>query len=628
MSGLEIGGVVLGAFPLVIAAIERYEQGLEILRLWDARKYQSELRAIRLEMKVQEVLFRNSYTKLLLSFLDQSALIRVLADPNGLRKESAAITALLKGRLGDHWEAYDGLVKRLENTLVALRLSVERNQLASDNWKAQATSLLNRIRFSFSIKQRSGLLERLKSDNWSFALLTDQQDALKQSGHYDSNVKVSAYQEVRVKALNFLATVVDNLRCEEECDYQHSASLLLNPSVVLIEDAEWKDSTDYGPSIALQGLDKHHHPRKSVWCLTQCPEAGCVQKSFCNAMKSFPTTLAEDDCLGRDRQRENDPNSLAVPRPFAKISNHSRCSWTPYNPRYISQGGGRRTYLRDRGGGLTNTPVEPNFSSWRQPEGIPLGQSGAELSTEERSLARYREKSSANKYKITLCLQHPSQPSVHEAIKLCDISKAGQSISLFEILSADRAFTRFPRYFYERDRVRLAIMGASAVLSLQSSPWLKSSWSSKDILFDTELGDVDERKLLHPYLQRPLLRQTNSRDIFQQQNEPDCPGFGIQNSSLYSLGMFLMELILNETLASLRKDDREPEVQTAWRVEREVCGKAGPRWADIISKCLHCPFPISPNFENPQFVSVIYREVLQPLIEMSELRTLRDRRPM
>jgi hypothetical protein len=126
MSGFEIGGVVLAVFPLVIAGLEQYQKSLETLRLWDARNYQAELHSVRLEIKVQETLFRNSYLKLLLSFLDQSALVKILADPEGLRKESGTITHHLKSHLGAQWEVYDGLTRRLENTMVAFKLSVEK----------------------------------------------------------------------------------------------------------------------------------------------------------------------------------------------------------------------------------------------------------------------------------------------------------------------------------------------------------------------------------------------------------------------------------------------------------------------------------------------------------------------
>lgn len=69
MSGFEIGGVVLAVFPLVIAGLEQYQKSLETLRLWDARNYQAELHTVRLEIKVQETLFRNSYLKVALVIL-------------------------------------------------------------------------------------------------------------------------------------------------------------------------------------------------------------------------------------------------------------------------------------------------------------------------------------------------------------------------------------------------------------------------------------------------------------------------------------------------------------------------------------------------------------------------------
>ena len=96
--------------------------------------------------------------------------------------------------------------------------------------------------------------------------------------------------------------------------------------------------------------------------------------------------------------------------------------------------------------------------------------------------------------------------------------------------------------------------------------------------------------------------------------------FGILNQSLYSLGMVLLELIMNETLESAKQRDDETEQEVAWRLEREVCGRAGPRWADIVFACLHCPFQRTPDLANEEFLQVVALNIVVPLIEMAQLR--------
>lgn len=39
-------------FPLIISAIEVYQQGLEILRLWDVRNYQAKIEELEKEIEI------------------------------------------------------------------------------------------------------------------------------------------------------------------------------------------------------------------------------------------------------------------------------------------------------------------------------------------------------------------------------------------------------------------------------------------------------------------------------------------------------------------------------------------------------------------------------------------------
>lgn len=125
MSGLEIGGIVLAIFPLIITAVEKILAHEHSFRLWDERACRIELEAIHLEIQIQEALFQNSYLKLCLSFMGQEELVKITADPNGIRENSAEISSKMKSRLGDQWNLYQAVMRRLENTMLALKASIE-----------------------------------------------------------------------------------------------------------------------------------------------------------------------------------------------------------------------------------------------------------------------------------------------------------------------------------------------------------------------------------------------------------------------------------------------------------------------------------------------------------------------
>ena len=229
-------------------------------------------------------------------------------------------------------------------------------------------------------------------------------------------------------------------------------------------------------------------------------------------------------------------------------------------------------------------------------------------------------------------IQSSSDTSQYYALNLLTARKDPKSISLSGILSGKHNLSCFPQQrFFERDRARLAAMLASSVLFFHETPWLKDNWSSSDVLFELELGqseDLGRSSLLQPYKrvtvplpppQQPYTTVPNpstSLAVGQQQ-------FGILNQILYHLGMVLLELIMDATLASLRVHENETEEQIAWRVEREVCGRAGPRWADIIFACLHCPFGQwqrkQPDLMDDDLCQAVMAHVISPLMEMTQL---------
>ena len=120
-----MGGLVLAVFPLVIGAIEKFLANESSFRLWEAQACRVELEAIQLEVQVQQTLFQNSYLKLLSSFLDRRQTIKILADPDGLHKNNVEISKKMKNHLGEQWTVYQGMIRRLENTLQAFKASVD-----------------------------------------------------------------------------------------------------------------------------------------------------------------------------------------------------------------------------------------------------------------------------------------------------------------------------------------------------------------------------------------------------------------------------------------------------------------------------------------------------------------------
>lgn len=73
----------------------------------------------------------------------------------------------------------------------------------------------------------------------------------------------------------------------------------------------------------------------------------------------------------------------------------------------------------------------------------------------------------------------------------------------------------------------------------------------------------------------------------------------IRNEWVFALGLFLIELCLGETIATLKKPEDSSivgmlpqlvECQTAHLLMDKVYQVAGPRYRDAVYQCLHCDF--------------------------------------
>lgn len=510
MSGFEVGGIVLAVFPLVIGVIERLLAEESSFRLWEAQACRIELEAIQLEIQVQEALFQNSYLKLLLSFLNRRQIVKLLADPDSLRKNHVEITNNLKIHLGEQWTVYQGVMRRLENTLQAFKASVdkvhtgfsllrgcrcaygdceltrvcEKKATAVDENGDELSKiklLLHRIRFSFYTRQRSGLLKRLKDDNETLATLTDQQRTLRALGtdhNPDVTVDAAICRDIRRQAVDLFHSLAGNVTAKSEHWLAQAARIFFTSFM----PPDWADRPIF--SIALSGQDQDGLSRCIEWQIARCLDIDHEYFSICPSYRDL----------------------CAV------------ASSVPHN----------------------NLSASLRLPERRLPSSLPLG-----------------------------CLQSSADPSGGYTLKLKAIAETPISISLADIVSADRRFDCYPRYFLENDRARLAAILASSLLCLNDSPWLKDSWSSRDVLFETSSGDVKRESLLRPHSQVDLPHRSD------QLERPSAP-FGILSPPLYSLGMVLLELILNETLESRKQSDDETEFEVAWRLEREVCRMVRP----------------------------------------------------
>jgi hypothetical protein len=120
MSGFEIAGVVLGAFPIAITALEKYREVAKLWGFWWEIRY--EYQKCSSEVKFHRLGFTRNLKQLLLPMVsNQAQILRLLADPGGKEWKEQSIAQQLEDRLQDSYELYFEIIQQLQRTMEELQ---------------------------------------------------------------------------------------------------------------------------------------------------------------------------------------------------------------------------------------------------------------------------------------------------------------------------------------------------------------------------------------------------------------------------------------------------------------------------------------------------------------------------
>lgn len=136
MSGLEVAGVVLGALPLIISALEHYADGINTAkRYW---RYKSEIRSLILQVKTERGIFLNTIEQLLNGIVRIEQIETFLSSPRGDIWRDHDIDSKLKERLRGVYEIYRDNVEGMKTSLKGI---MGKLALDPDTGKVRSTFL-------------------------------------------------------------------------------------------------------------------------------------------------------------------------------------------------------------------------------------------------------------------------------------------------------------------------------------------------------------------------------------------------------------------------------------------------------------------------------------------------------
>src|SRR5262245_14680943 len=103
-TGIEIVGLMLAVLPLIISALEHYEEGVSTIEKFF--RYKREIRSIIEALATENAIFKNSCEQLLSDIFGPAELAEMLQNPRGETWSQPHIVTELRARLDRSYDVY------------------------------------------------------------------------------------------------------------------------------------------------------------------------------------------------------------------------------------------------------------------------------------------------------------------------------------------------------------------------------------------------------------------------------------------------------------------------------------------------------------------------------------------
>jgi hypothetical protein len=169
------------------------------------------------------------------------------------------------------------------------------------------------------------------------------------------------------------------------------------------------------------------------------------------------------------------------------------------------------------------------------------------------------------------------------------------------------------------DKLRVAVAIASSVLQLHNTHWLERSWSKNDVFFiQCKSSDTYKKTFISRALWSSETQNIEKKDL---DNTPL-----IRNTTLFSLGILLIELCLNKPLEQLRTPEDTQwnldapraltDIYVVHRILKSVqwSKQASFRYQSATKRCIYCNFDQeNASLDDDGFRQAVYDMVVAPL---------------
>ncbi|KAK0742062.1 hypothetical protein B0T21DRAFT_448810 [Apiosordaria backusii] len=612
MSGLEVVGVVLGVFPIVIKVLENYQDGYDTLR--DFAHFRREFTHLVNELNREQIIFRQQVEATLRSITDSEFELKEMMDnAQSERWKSRDLHYRLKRKLcGDgEYDNYQSSLKAIHDNLsgMAKRLNTFESIVSKDDPGQAPTSALmtqrlqkpfRRLHFVMRKKRWREQIVDLGRQIDRVGKLFGEAEALapaRQSRGSSSTSSHQIFAQARTQASSLHQAIVKAFICD--CDGPHAFKLIMAKQAKSMADPKTPKSLSRVLKVSFPLCNRSWATARTVledkdaWCsfdttmlshveennpfLTE-PSPGDRESFISSSSKSAPSTLPSifseststildtpaSSVLGSPPPHSSRKSSYAQPqvpspgRPFPPLPAQNLCQLirTPRDSVSVA-------YLNDGCGSYHVFNLNPEFSL-----------TSADVD---------------HVVNLQNVLVH--QPSD-------ELSQATSPLS-------------------RRHRMSIAVTLAYALLELYPSPWLPRSISKMDVyFFQRKNGEIMTQ---HPFVVCESSSVQQSGPLF-----PSKEGFADHSNALLALGIVIMELWFGQTLESrpfyrehCDKDGNEKpytNFTAALEWQQKTIDEGGVALRDITNRCVRGNFgPSVMDLTDLGSVKAVHDEVVKPL---------------
>jgi hypothetical protein len=631
MSGVEAVGFVLGVLPLIISAVEHYEDTLRPFVRY--RKFSSMLQRFHDELEVEGTIFRTECLLLLAGAVNSETAAQMLNDRDHRLWKDNALHEKFGRQLGTLSFACDSVISQIQlkldeitaksdelNTIVSLPAQKER--FGDRNWRLRVGQ---KLKFSFSELGMQRLMTDLRKLNKNFQRLSNQvvrldlqyscsQKSRSQTENRQKGRALERFQMVRKASIHLYESLTQACTMHPE----HQAKFGLEATSSAADDDSRSYIIRFKLAFSHTDSGRISDPTAQIHYTDMkftVPVAANPSRSTISATGDIFNAVHEKPV---ERQLVSDNGYLRRMMPVSQSQPASRdgMAWLEVesviceSPLLKSQ-----MDLCQMPGSASRSPkVAAGYDPVDRLVVTSSQDFCARLRTGTCQSMRFPSSTVVGALEQTTTCRH----LVHQPTASAQVPVTPTPLTQFvsQISSRGQA-----REIPEFQQLHLAKSLALAVLQFHATPWLAESWHSDNILISgasrAENGHL--RSSSSPYLK---VR------VAQRQDTVDAPDAAVSAQSmvsiapnllLFRLGVMFLELAYGSTFKTLREtqpseslpaDNRVADFLLARQLADEVGESLGADFAAIVRKCLRCDFGCGEDLDNPALQARLYEDVV------------------